>query len=335
MLAMDVMSSQLIACWTQHQLLGWRSEKLSEADVALAQLRISRNNPSIFIFDFHRGGVEMRPKPSNAAFLERATLYLDLFRMVQNHYALDFSLSIAVDTADCSPEQAESPIWTFQKEVGQKTILLPDIEFLAHGFYENGFTDPFAYDEKNSIASFAGSTTGAGTITMEMAKKGGFPRLEAARFFQNHSSVEFRLSRLVQCATPEVEQFLRSEGYGSGMTSWEQSFRNKFLISIDGNGAACSRPFVILKSNSVLLKYDSKHVLFYSHSLVPWLHFVPISRNEDVLSVLDLDKSNPELFGEIAQQGRSFAERYLTREIMHAYVASLLKEYYSIVIRNR
>jgi len=82
-----------------------------------------------------------------------------------------------------------------------------------------------------------------------------------------------------------------------------------------------------LKSNSVLLKYDSPHVLYYFDGLVPWTHYVPIAKHEDVDAAVALERAEPGFFAPVAANGRAFAETFLTRENVLFYTAALLSLY--------
>ena len=77
-------------------------------------------------------------------------------------------------------------------------------------------------------------------------------------------------------------------------------------------------------SNSVLVKYDSDHILYYFDGMRPWVHYVPVSRDNDVEAVIDLEARDPEPFATIAAAGRRFAARYLTRAAVVEYMRLLL-----------
>lgn len=198
---------------------------------------------------------------SRQAFDDRSNAYLrllqDSFLGAPTHH----ELTVAICVNDCACDVETVPSFSFQKRIGQSSILLPDIDFLTNEFYENARADPFDYDDKDIMASFAGSTSGGGELTAESIRRDPFPRLRAARFFRNCDEVSFHLPVLVQC-DEEARAVLLEEGWGRGHVSWDVTYKSRFGISIDGNGAACSRPALVLRSNSVLVKYASEHVLF-------------------------------------------------------------------------
>ena len=79
------------------------------------------------------------------------------------------------------------------------------------------------------------------------------PRMRAVKYFRGRSDVDFRLPAIVQC-TPEAEQALIQDGFGHGVMGWDEAYTSKFIISMDGNGATCSRPAIIMRSRSVIFK---------------------------------------------------------------------------------
>jgi 2-polyprenyl-3-methyl-5-hydroxy-6-metoxy-1,4-benzoquinol methylase len=152
-------------------------------------------------------------------------------------------------------------------------------------------------------------------------------------FFKDNPNVDFRLARIVQ-ATPEAEQLLKEIGCGTGEVSWEEQFQHKFIISMDGNAGACSRVTNVLKSNSVLLRYDSQHLLHYSSHFVPWLHYVPIQSDADVNMVLDLERIHPGFFEYISIAGNKFFWDFLNKERIFDYAGALLRMYANSFARD-
>jgi hypothetical protein len=132
----------------------------------------------------------------------------------------------------------------------------------------------------------------------------------------------------VQTSTPEAQRILEEMPFCRGQrVSWKQQLLYRFLISVDGNGATCSRVALALHSNSVLLKYDSDDLLYYFQGLQPWLHYIPISREQDVEHVFEAERWAPGALETVAAQGRAFAARFLTRAATTAYMAQLLQLY--------
>ena len=96
---------------------------------------------------------------------------------------------------------------------------------------------------------------------------------------------------------------------------------------MDGNGAACSRLILGLKSNSVVLKYDSLYELYYFPILKPWIHYIPIESDKDVLNIIELEKYNPGIFESISNKGKCFYYEYIKKSDVFDYVYFLLNIY--------
>jgi hypothetical protein len=111
------------------------------------------------------------------------------------------------------------------------------------------------------------------------------------------------------------------------LLSWEEQLRRRFILSMDGNGATCSRVVITLLSNSVLLKYDSDDILYYFGGMQPWVHYVPVTHDNDVEKIIDLEARNPARFEQIAAAGQKFAMTYLTRDRVYEYTKILLMLY--------
>jgi hypothetical protein len=118
---------------------------------------------------------------------------------------------------------------------------LPDIDFLVNDFYrDQSFIDTVPYEKKTARAVFSGSTTG-GHITPSVACTLSLPRLRAAGYFQGNDRVDFRLPNIVH-ATPEAQTLLEAMPFcRKPRLDWKEQLQRRFILSIDGNGATCSR----------------------------------------------------------------------------------------------
>ena len=99
---------------------------------------------------------------------------------------------------------------------------------------------------------------------------------------------------------------------------------------MDGNGAAFSRVAVALKSRSVLLKYDSPRELYYFPGLVPWLHYIPIATDQDIVDVVRIEREHPGYFRYAADAGRRFFRTFLNRGAVMSYASRLIEMYFSV-----
>jgi hypothetical protein len=239
----------------------------------------------------------------------RALLYQRLIKRAVQTYCPDIDVVIPFDLDDHGWESKTAPLFAFQKPLGSKALLLPDPDFLSHDFYRyDTVWDEIPYHQKRLSAVFSGSTTGGFT------SGGNFepiPRVKSALFFKNSEVVDFRLPLICQ-ADPEGEQILREMGFGAeNYLGWEDQYAHKFIISVDGNGATCSRVVMALSSNSALLKYHSDLILYYFKGMTPWYHFVPIGSDGDVHDIIEIERNEPGFFKPIADAGKVFWRNYL------------------------
>jgi hypothetical protein len=323
--------------WCRRELAVWsRNGHIPVSQTALQALNATR--PWTFLFSVGPDGATVLPKPAaidtgGAPAQRRLEYYRRFLDGAARKARLPEAITIAIDLNDDPMASAEVPVFAFQKVDGSNNVLIPDVDFLLDA--DNALpswlvSDHVPWWRKKTSAVFAGSTTG-GPITAEVVREVALPRLRAGVFFHDKAGVLFRLTNLVGCDTPETEAMLRRLGFGAPRLPWRAQFWHRFIISMDGNGATCSRVAITLRSRSVLLKYTSNRRLYYFHGLIPWRHYVPINEDEDVLNVLSVARKQPVLFRNISAAGRHFARSFLTRQAVESYMATLLREYAGLV----
>lgn len=76
---------------------------------------------------------------------------------------------------------------------------------------------------------------------------------------------------------------------------YDSHMKYKYLLSLDGNGAAWLRLPWILYSNSLLLKQDSENVQWFYGGLKKNVHFLPIKSDiSDTIDVIEYARENEE-----------------------------------------
>jgi hypothetical protein len=306
------------------------------AGAAAQQALSDLNDRTISAFVFSVRGRRIRmwnKRPADTAahreqqrsFLKRALLYQAFLAKTLAGSGLDGAFDIALDVNDMAADSAELPIFAFQKERGAHNLLMPDVDFF-HSRWYRGERDPLTYEQKTNSACFVGSSTG-GWLSAEDVRRQATPRLRAAAHFHGNPRVLFRIANAVQCRSDEARAALMSQPYFAAQLSWPDQLRHRFLISMDGNGAACSRLVKGLLSNGVVIKYDSPHELYYFAALEPGTDYLPATRDEDVERMLDAEAAHPGTFKHVADAGQRFARRYLTIRSVMDYTARLLRAY--------
>jgi hypothetical protein len=328
--AADPSRRDVLTAWAMRELTPWLMRPASASRMEHVYDELNATETWAFVYRIADGDVTIAPKPEaampDAAGLARAECYRDHFKAAARQLPGEFKTTLCVCVADGLPGDYGVPMFCFQKKPQETSILLPDIDFLLSDFHRHErFTDTIAYEAKIPTAVFAGSTTG-GTVTPEIARTYGLPRLRAAKFFVGSGLVDFRLPGITQCTSEEAEEILKQNLFCRlpGL-SWQEQLRHRFIISMDGNGATCSRVAIALHSNSVLMKYDSDNVLFYFGGLQPWVHYVPIAADRNVERIIGLAPRMPDMFKRIAAAGRAFAQTFLIEDAITYYTSLVLR----------
>lgn len=104
----------------------------------------------------------------------------------------------------------------------------------------------------------------------------------------------------------------------------EQS-QYKYILHLPGHSEAY-RLSLELFSGSVVLLYPCKYKLWFSHLLVPYVHYVPVDSflPEDIYEKIRWCKKNDEQCKNIAHQAFQFASTYLSREAILDYLHDTL-----------
>lgn len=323
------------------QLAPWAGFPMQAEEVRRHVAALNARVPFVFVVRLQQGQVRIAQKPglytpeeiagtappTNRA-LVRAQAYRGFLAAVAAQHGIRHELQLVLATRDQTGFEPAVPLFTFQKPRGSRLVLLPDIDFLVHDFYRRpDYADPIPFVAKRDTAVFAGATTGKPRITLDDVRHLALPRLRAAVHFRGSSRVDFRLADLVECESPEVEAAIRALDIVRERLPWSKAYAHRFLLSMDGNGAACSRVALGLRSNGVLVKYASDHLLHYFDALLPWRHYLPVNRDEDVIRVLDLCARHPALAEEVAANGQDFHRNHLEADALATYTRDLLDAY--------
>ena len=326
------------------QLRQWNGDHLLNAGRAeSALLRLHEDHPSIFVYDVHGKRVLARRKTGRAArhavdpldarmYAKRVNHYGTLLAEVAEQRGGRDSFSLAVDLRDIPVDHEEFPVFGFQRLKGAGNPLLPDVDFFHHGWYLDD-DDRLTYDQKSVSACFAGASTGR-TLTADDIRLHASERLSLAFQFQSNPRVHFVIANSVHCVDAEADSLLRAQPYFSAPIAWQEQLRHRFLISVDGNGATCSRVVKSLRSQSVLVKFESPYELFYFPLLKPGVHFLSAARAQDVERYLDEENALPGCHARVAIAGAAFARRVLVAPTVLDYTRLLIDRYASLFSRR-
>ena len=323
------------------QVMPWHGFPLDAPEAHAVYGAMQARIPAFFLLDLMDGQVRPRPKRAfytdeevgvtgrgTHAALGRLRGYCGLLTQAMALRPPGRPVTIGLFIGDQLGVEPPVPVLTFQKPRGSRQLLLPDWDFLRHDHYRAAsFHDPSPFALKQDKAGFVGATSGLPSITLEDVQALRLPRLRAAVAFRDSPQVDFMLPRIVQAASPEAEAAIRALGLDSRAPGWTDMFAYRYLLSMDGNGACCSSVAVALRSNSVLVKYDSPHLLHYFERLVPWRHYIPVAADAEVPRALAFCAGDPGLAEGIAEASRDFFAATLVPEVLVAYTAELLSAY--------
>ncbi len=299
---------------------------------------LNRLHEWVFVLDISDSLISVRSKPNlysdeqmvdgTIPFIGRMRHYLHFLSEVMCVHSVLGDWTMIVDVSDGGLKDGVVPQFGFQKSSESNNVLLPDPEFFYMRWYEGDeFLDYTAFDEKVGKAIFVGSTTGGGLLDLDAVRSRSLPRLKSALTFQDSEWVDFRLPNVVQCQSDSVRDEILALGFGVGHANWQEQLRYKYLLSMDGNGAACSRLALSLKSNSIPLKYHSHSQLFYFHGMQPWLHFIPIDCDQQVVDFVLAQNMHHDRHAFIAEQSSAFFRCFLNKSAVMDYTGYLLQLY--------
>lgn len=241
----------------------------------------------------------------------------------------DFETIFGMCVSDSSIDSDEIPTFSFQKSINGNSILIPDVDIISNNF--SPFKDKVDYENKKHHAFFVGATTGGIIREEDLISGNSIDRIRAAEFFKESEYTTFELPVICGCATSEAEELLIKKGYGNrNIRTQEDIYKNRFILSLDGNGATCSRVMNTLSSNSVLLKYKSESILYYFYGLREWEHYIPVNNFSEVDNIVRNFKDYPENLRRITYAANSFSELFLTKIPVYFYLQQVMLEYRSI-----
>jgi hypothetical protein len=260
----------------------------------------------------------------------RLALYKLFLEYVLERSANRASFDLVLDVADVPQNSQKVPVFSFHKHVASRNLLVPDVDFLRFNWYAR-YRDPLAYKDKRISAVFVGASSGAGLLSRDAIQRRVAPRFRVAEYFHGHPDVLFRITNAVQCESRDVEAYLKQQPWFGPRLSWRRQVEHRFLISMDGNGAAWSRVAKALASKGVLLNFDSPFQLYYFPALKAGREYLSVGSEADIEPYLERERTNPGTFRPVAQAGTEFARRYLNRASAVDYTALLLQRYMELL----
>jgi len=182
--------------------------------------------------------------------------------------------------------------------------------------------DQTKWEDKIETAVFRGGTTCPGvTIETNMRLKAAYLSSKNLNDvdgipFLNAGITEWNLrTRKIEGSNELQTIDVESLGFGLAdfMSTQDQS-NHKYILHIDGHVTAF-RLSMELAMRSVVLMVDSQWNNWYSKSLEPYVHYVPVAFDlSDLLEKIKWCKQNDSKCKQIAQNARTFYETYLCKQ---------------------
>ena len=108
----------------------------------------------------------------------------------------------------------------------------------------------------------------------------------------------------------------------------EQENRFKYAITVEGHGGWTDRLFQSLFSSQLIFIQDHPCKEWYEHMLVPFVDYIPVSNNfENLLPRIMWAIDHPAQVRKIISRKRAFAQKFLNKNAIIAFVSSLLSVY--------
>jgi hypothetical protein len=266
----------------------------------------------------------------------RAEIYCSFIKQVLSFFPIDITIDFCFFLDDIYDQEVEFPLFHYQRVKGEKLFLLPDWDSLTYFFYEDYNTvDKVSYLAKKDQCIFVGSTTGVDPHTGNSILNTNTSifrnqRINSAVYFKNHESVHIVLPKIIQYDCAETAEAIKQMIGDSEYIDMASQYEYKFILSMDGNGATCSRVALTLRSNSVLIKRESDRELSWFNFLRAGHDYISIRDDSDLNYLIRNTSEYEEFFLGISLNGKQFFNKHLTRFTMMRQVAFTLLEYMRI-----
>ena len=223
-----------------------------------------------------------------------------------------------------------APICSFSKQDEFDDILIPSYEDWARvRSLEDGVIFPkmfrdytfksVQWSDKIDKAVFRGSSTGIGlnskTNTRLALVKIKHDRLDAGITKLNN--------RLVKGINSNLD-FLREDVQLVKKLTFQEQLEYKIIIHVEGHVSAF-RLGLELAGGSCIIIVQSEWKCWFSHMLIPYVHFIPVRKDlSDLTNVLDWCFDNDAKISKIAQNALEFYNTNLTKNKILDYLENVL-----------
>ncbi|MEY4669736.1 MAG: hypothetical protein RL518_2435 [Pseudomonadota bacterium] len=185
----------------------------------------------------------------------------------------------------CQHYARRAPMLAFGRNVSDTTtFLIPDPAFIGAKGYaferrqSERFASQVAWDRRHPTIFWRGAATGPGIEGPEWVDTARGRLVLAAKEIGDAQLVDAKLTRM-RHLSPQQNFNLAREGVVHDEVPFETFFNFKYVVDADGYHCAWKSLFLKLMMGSVVLKIDSPLEQWYHRKLMPWRHYIPVSRD--------------------------------------------------------
>jgi hypothetical protein len=216
----------------------------------------------------------------------------------------------------CQSYSRRAPILSFGRSITDTTtFLIPDPAFVGALGYaldrkqSERFASQVPWRHRRSTIFWRGAATGIGIEGPDWLHTARAKLALAAQEIGDPLVVDAKLTR-IQHLPPHQILNLAQQGLVHDEVPFEEFFKFKYVVDADGYHSAWKSLFLKLMMGSVVLKIDSPFEQWYHRKLMPWRHFIPVSR--DVKELREIHQwlvAHDEEARAIAQEGGDLIKR--------------------------
>ena len=216
----------------------------------------------------------------------------------------------------CQSYSRRAPILSFGRSIADSTtFLIPDPAFIGALGYalERKQSERFAsrvpWQQRRSTIFWRGAATGIGIEGPEWLHTARAKLVLAARAIGDPLLVDAKLTRIQHLPQHQILN-LAQQGLVHDEVPFEDFFKYKYVVDADGYHCAWKSLFLKLMMGSVVLKIDSPFEQWYHRNLMPWRHYIPVSRDvKELQEVHEWIVAHDKEARAIAQAGGEFISR--------------------------
>ena len=200
-----------------------------------------------------------------------------------------------------------------------------DLQFLWNKDMQEEMKLNYVWDDKIDKAVFRGSATGCGfTYNRNMRLKVSLLSKKYPSFLNaGITSMKEKLKIDEKDRVGYTDLKGLKLGFSNRLSPYEQS-KYKYILHLDGNVAA-HRLAKFFLLNSVTLICETGSMLWFSHILIPYTHYVPVKKDlSDLIEKIKWCRENDDKCRDIARNAFELGKKLLTEETCFSYIAATM-----------